>query len=268
MQATLRVTVAVVCFGWAARALHLKLASPVAGMLERWLDLNAANLARADSIAAYFLAAAGAITLIRPCWFLLLPAGAWLILAAVGMGVQSSAHQPLAGLELAASAIAPLALVLTDFWPPKFKFSLGMHNTGLWLLRIAASVAFIAQGVHALIQSQFGGPWIGVMTQALDSLLPWAMDERDVRFALAWLGAIDIAVGFAFLIRRSRTAAFTAAVWGMAAAGFFTIASGERDYFETLVRFGLIGAPATLLCHWWLALVEEPPTIAARNEFR
>jgi hypothetical protein len=260
--------VAVVCFGWAARALHLKLASPVAGLLERWFDLNAVNLARADNIAAYALAGAGALTLIRPCWFVLLPAGVWITLAAVGVAMQSSAYEPLVGLEFAASAIAPLALIFIDFWPPKFKFSLGMHNTGLWLLRIAASVAFISQGVLALIQSQFGGPWIDVMAQALDNVLPRELDERDVRFALAWLGAIDIAVGFAFLIRRSRIAALSAVAWGVAAAGFFTIASGEKNYAETLIRFGLIGAPATLLCHWWLALVEEPPTIAARNEFR
>lgn len=268
IQATLRVTVAVVCWGWAARQLHLKVPSPVAGLLDSWLHVDPARVAGIESITSYALIAVGIITLIRPCWFVLLPANLWLTLAAVGVGIQSDEHKLLAALEHAAGAVAPLALMLIDFWPPRVKFSLGMHATGLWLLRIGASVAFIAQGTHALIQGHFGGPWHDVMAQALDHLARREFSDRDVSFALAVLGACDIAVGFALWIRRSRIAAIVAALVGIVAAGFFTAAFGETRYADTLIRAAIIGGPATLLCHWWLAIIEEPPTVVARNEFR
>ncbi len=268
VQATLRITTAVVCWGWAARYLHLKTASPVAALLEVWLGLEAPQIAKIESITAYALVAVGALALIRPCWFILFPAYGWLTLAAIGTGFQSPAYKPLAGLEHLAGSVAPLALILMDFWPPKLKFSLGLYSTGLWLLRIGASLAFIAQGIHAVIQSHFGGAWVEVMQQALENLTRREFSDRDVRFALSVLGVCDVAVGFALWIRRSRIAALSATFWGIVAAGCFTVASGETNYAETMTRAALIGAPATLLLHWWLATHEEPATIVAKSEFR
>lgn len=268
VQATLRITVTLVCWGWAARSLHLQNASPVAGLLETWLSLDAPQVAKVESITAYALIAAGALTLLRPCWFVTFPVFLWLTTAAVGVGFHAAAHKPLAALEHLPGGTAALALILVDFWPPKLKFSLGMHASGLWLLRVSCSTAFIAQGFHAVIQSQFGGDWIPVMQQAMEHLSGKQFTDRDVRFALAVLGAVDIAAGFAFLIRRSRLAAICATTWGIAAAGFFTVASGETMYAETLVRAALVGGPATLFCYWSLSLQEQPATVVARNEFR
>ncbi len=268
VQATLRITVALVCWGWAARYLHLQTASPVAGLLETWLKLGAPQVAKAESITAYALIAAGALTLLRPCWFVTFPVFLWLTLAAVGVGFHAPAHKPLVGLEYMPGGTAALALILIDFWPPKLKFSLGMHASGLWLLRISCGTAFIAQGIHAVIQSQFGGDWFAIMQQALEKLSGKEFTDRDVRFALAMMGAIDIAAGFAFLIRRSRMAALSATLWGIVAAGFFTVASGETMYPETLTRAALVGGPATLFCHWWLAIQEQPATVIAKSEFR
>jgi hypothetical protein len=268
VQATLRITTAVVCWGWAARFLHLKTMSPVAGLLKAWLALPDARIAGIENTTAYALIVVGLLALVRPCWFILFPAYLWLTLAAVGSGFASPAYKPLAGLEHAAGSVAPLALLLIDFWPPKLKFSLGMYSTGLWLLRIGAAVSFIAQGVYAVIQSHFGGPWIDIMQQTLDHLAPREFTERDVQFALTVLGMIDVAVGFALWIRRSRIAALAAAVWGIVAAGFYTVASGETLYAETLVQAAMIGAPATLLIHYWLAIHEEPATVVAKSDFR
>ncbi len=119
-----------------------------------------------------------------------------------------------------------------------------------------------------MIQSQFGGDWLAIMQQALEKLSGKEFTDRDVRFALAMMGAIDIAAGFAFLIRRSRMAALSATLWGIVAAGFFTVASGETMYPETLTRAALVGGPATLFCHWWLAIQEQPATVVAKSEFR
>lgn len=268
IQATLRITATVVCWGWAARSLHQKTASPVAALLETWLSLPAAQIDRVEAGTAYGLVAAGALCLVRPCWFVSFPAFLWLMLAAIGMGFEASAHKPLVGLEHAAGAMTLLALIFVDFWPPKLKFSLGMHAFGLWTLRTATCAAFIAQGLHAVIQSHFGGNWMTVMQQALEKLTGQPFDDRDVGFALALLGAVNIAVGFAFLIRRSRLAALCATMWGIVAAGVFTVAAGETLYAETLIRGAFIGGPATLLSYWWLSIREQPPTVEAKGEFR
>lgn len=268
VQATLRVTTAVVCWGWAARYLHLKTVSPVATLLQSWLGLQEKGIAQIESITAYALVAVGALALVRPCWFILLPAYLWLTLLAIGSGFASPNYKVLAGLEHAAGSVAPLALLLIDFWPPKLKFSLGMYSSGLWLLRIGVSVSFLAQGIHALIQSHFGGPWIDLMPQALNHLAPREFSERDVRFALTLLGTADIAVGFALWIRRSRIAALCALVWGVVAAGWYTVASGQMLYAETLIRAALIGSPGVLLMHWSLATHEEPASVVAKSDFR
>ena len=46
------------------------------------------------------------------------------------------------------------------------------------------------------------------------------------------------------------------------------MASGATLYAETLIRIGMIGGPATLLCYWWLAIREQPAKVEPKDEMR
>ncbi|QDU37841.1 hypothetical protein Mal4_21580 [Maioricimonas rarisocia] len=259
VQATLRIVVAVQCWGVAATWLQggnhaavLQFAMEHNGMAE-------SAAARFDNIIAVAMLACGALTLTRPCWPVLLPVSGWMLLESV---MKMLLHdQWLEPAEHASRYLAPVALIVIDFWPPKLKFALGWAMVSMWLLRIAAASTFVGHGLMAIFQSGTGGNFVDLITLSAANVLGATVSEEHARVALAVIGGVDIGVALNLLISRSRGVAFWMAFWGFAAAASRVTAYGPEQYHDILIRVANGGVPAVVGIYWWRAIREQPSSV-------
>ena len=74
---------------------------------------------------------------------MLLPVVVWTATGAASAAVLD--EDPVRTLDQSVLVIAPLVLLLLDFWPPPLKFSLGRTQFALGLLRLAIALSLFAQ---------------------------------------------------------------------------------------------------------------------------
>lgn len=247
VQATLRVFVALQCWGYAAAHLHFGAKSALARVLEKEFYLSPADTALVDQGAAICLAACGMMCLLRPAWPVLL--GLFfgeVVFVSSKAFLGEGGHPAILAARHAAIVLSPLILACADFWPGRGKFSLGFWIAIAAMLHVAVCVSFIGNGLQGLIESHQGGDLVRVATGAVEKFTRQTPRPADAKTALAIASAIQLGVGLALLLNRSRQAAGAAAVVGVFLAGCFSLGIGMAGYPRTLTHMVEGGLAAAL----------------------
>ncbi len=273
VQATLRVFVALQCWGYAAAHLHFGARSALARVLETEFFLSAGDTAHVDQGAAIALAICGMMCLLRPAWPVLL--GLFVgevafVASKVSLG--EGGHPAIIVARHAAIVLSPLILGCADFWPGRRKFSLGFWIAISAMLQFAIIVSFIGNGLEGLIESHRGGDLVRVATGAVEKFTRQTPSPEDAKIALAIASAIQLGAGLALLLNRSRQAAGLAAVVGVLMAGCYSLGLGMAGYPRTLTHM-IHGGLAAALCLFWssatrhgeLSYVPDLPAQKARG---
>jgi hypothetical protein len=255
--ATLRITIAVQCWGAAVEWLAL---GNDQGLFQALTKAGGLTDAAAESVLtrmAWGLLLAGGLTLFRPTWVVLIPVLAWFAFVAIlGPLQETSRLQPAIH---AARYLGPMALLLLDFWPPRIKFSLGRAAVGLLFLRLGAVVTFAGEGLQALRQSREGGHLVELVSRTSENVLHITLTPNTAQLALGVVGGIELGLALALLLVRSRGLALLMTAVGLIVAASRVLALGPDHYPETLLRIGHAGLPFTLFLYWYLAVREQPP---------
>lgn len=267
MQATLRVVIAIQCWGYAAGHLHQQRPFALLDMLQSAYTWPEDQLATFADYAAYVLIGYGLVTLFRPTWLVLAPLAAW----QTGMAVANIVVEQgmLASLEVVEQAVrftVPTALLLIDFWPPRIKPTLSFCLMSVGLLRIATVGTLLAQGILALYQYQHGGELVEVLILSGKNLFTKTIDPGQAKQALVVMGVLEIAIAVSLISSRNRLVAFGVVVWQLLAASSWTFAFGLQGYDITLIRIAESGAPLAMLIFWLTAFREQKPIIVPEDE--
>ncbi|MEZ6057926.1 MAG: hypothetical protein R3C01_14605 [Planctomycetaceae bacterium] len=257
--ATLKIVVAVQCWGVAAAILHghrdfhmpefLKVAgnfSPI------WSKQFLHNI-------SYGLLAVGGLTLFRPVWPLLLLLTGWFATLAAATFAKEN-DWPQVAIE-SARVFAPLALLLLEFWPPASKFSLGRSMAAVFFLRTTSAAAFLGFGVKLLLQARSGGPLVALTVNSLRQIVDRKLDIESGAQVTAILGGLTLALGIGLMVLRSRFFAFLMMVVGLFLAALPILGGKPSNYPDTLSHIALAGVPFSLFLHWLLAVKEQPPIL-------
>lgn len=257
VQGTLRVFVALQCWGYAAAHLQFGARSAMARLLEKEFFLSASQTAGIDKMAAIALAICGMICLLRPAWPVLLglsAASTAFVVAKVWLG--DGGHPVVIVASHMAMMLSPLILACADFWPFPRKFSLGFWIAIVAMMRIAVCASFIGSGLQGLIESHQGGDLVRVATGAYEKFARHAPTPQQAKISLAIASAIQLGVGLALLMNRSRQAAGIAAVVGVFLAGCYSFGLGMAGYPRTLTHL-VQGGLAAALCLFWSKAIQE-----------
>lgn len=260
VQATLRVVVAIQCWGLAAARLHLHRETHVGRFLEAVYEIPAPRVDFLETCAAWELVVSGLLTLVRPCWPVLLPVSGWVLADAIaGLWQDSSTAMILQSVTHTIRMVVPLALLLIDFWPPALRPTLSFCRTTIMLLQLGVATTYSAYGLIALQQFRRGGPLVELIVQAVQKVWQRSLEPGSVQQTLAIMGAVNIAAAFVILTSRSRTCALWLSVWGLATASLYFLAQGVEGYHESLIRIADAGAPLAILMFWMRAVREQHP---------
>ena len=257
VQATLRVFVALQCWGYAAAHLQFKSRSALSRLLEKEFYIPAWDTVLVDHVAAIGLAVCGMICLLRPAWPVLLAlssAGTVFVISKVWLG--EGGHPAIIVASHTAIMLSPLILACADFWPYPKKFSLGFWIAISAMMRFAVCVSFIGCGLQGLIESHRGGDLVRVATGAVEKFTRQHPTPETAKIALAIASAVQLGVGLALLLNRSRQAAGLAAIVGVFLAGCYSIGLGMAGYPRTLTHL-VQGGLAAALCLFWTKATEE-----------
>ncbi len=266
IKTTLRVTVAIQCFGAAALWLSAGTASPVALFMISDLEVPVVQATQLDDGVAYGLLVCGVLTALRPSWVILLPVSIWFSAVSLSAIIHEiHVETVLVPIEQAIRTFAPLGLLVIDFWPPRIKSHLGRTVMSMWLLRLGIAVTFAGLGLVALLQSVKSGPLLGVVQSIALSTTGAELPADMSRLALAVVGGLDLALAFNVLASRSKPLLALTAVWGFASAAVQMVDLGLAGFPETLVRFAEGGVPVVLLLYFSLSVKEFPTEIVAEN---
>lgn len=256
VQATLRIAVALECWGLAAARLAHGDDWGLTSLMTQQLGFNAVMAEASLDNVARGLVLCGLLTLFRPCWPVLLPVTVcFAAVSAAGPLLGTAPHQP---ATHAVRYLTPLALLLLDFWPPHVKFSLGRAIVAFLFLRLGIVMSFAAQGWLAINQSRAGGPLVQQLETALSRVLQWTSTTAQTQTVLGVIGGLYIGLALGLLLVRSRGIAALLTLCGGLAAMTYVIAGGPTAWDQTLLHAVSAGAPAALFLHWWLAVKEQP----------
>ena len=266
LKATLRVIVAVQCFGAAARTLSMGLESKIAGFLLSDFAWPQAKVDQFDLYIAYGLMACGVLTLLRPSWVLLLPVTLWFAATAAMPLVQNEGTMPmLEPLQQASRWAAPLGLLILDFWPPSLKSHLGRTVTSMWLLRLAAAATFAGLGLTALRHSMEGGEAMDLLTATSDKVFGREMTPTNAQWALTIIGGMELGLALNVIAGRSKPLVTAMAVWGFATAATYVVLLGPQAFAEAMLRVANGGLPLVLVMYWTLSIKEAPVEVVKAN---
>ncbi|REJ72901.1 MAG: hypothetical protein DWQ34_04315 [Planctomycetota bacterium] len=259
VQGTLRVTVALQCAGMAAAHLHGQVDSPVFDLLQTYYEIPESALPQAQDIAAYAFAAAAVLTLLRPCWAVLLPVILWIAASAAALAVDED--NVIAAIEHTVRVAAPVVLLLVDFWPPRLDFSIGRAKIAMGLLQIAIIVSLGAHSLMLLRECGSLGEYASAIERASSVLPGGPATSAQLAQGLAVAFAMDVLLAAGLLLSRSRPILLIAVCWGVVLAALPLAASGPAVYYESLIRAAGTGAPLALLCYWLFAVKDQPSII-------
>ena len=244
----------------------------MARLLEKEFYVDASQTGLVDQVAAMGLAICGMICLLRPAWPVLLAVsfgGTVFVLSKAWLG--EGGYPAIIVARHAAIVLSPLILGCADFWPYPRKFSLGFWIAISAMMRVAVCVSFIGNGLEGLIESQQGGDLVRVAIGAVEKFTRRTPSPEDAKTALAIASAIQLGVGLALLLNRSRQAAALAAVVGIFLAGCYSIGLGMVGYPRTLTHM-VEGGIAAALCLFWTSATQEgqlsyiPDLLAAKSK--
>ena len=267
VQATLRVVVAIQCWGYAAGHLHQGKGYLFLALLKSNYKFSDQQVVLFTDYAAYALIGFGVVTLLRPMWLILMPLTIWQTgMAASLLVLHPGTASQLEMAEQAVRFVVPTALLVIDFWPPRVKPTLAFCLSSIRMLRLATAVTFFGQGVMALSQFQNGGEFVDLVTLSAQNLFDKAMEPAQARQILAVIGIVDIVLAVSLMSSRNRFVAFLLVLWGLVTAASYTFAYGFQGYDLTLIRIGSAGAPLAVLTFWLTAYKEQEPIILPELE--
>ncbi|MCB9952894.1 MAG: hypothetical protein H6824_18120 [Planctomycetaceae bacterium] len=260
LQGTLRVIVALQCWGTAAARIHQHEESPVQQLLENAYAMQASQVAYLQDSVAYFLIFAGLITLFRPAWLLLIPILIWHALTASCVPIYGTGWlDMLWPIEQAPLFIAPLSLMLIDFWPPDIKTSLILTRSAASLLQLAAAATFLVHG-GKLVTAETPPEELTRLIEFAARHMSWNdLEEGTVRHVVQFIGIAEVAAGVAFLSSRNRMVAVLLVAWGLVSTLLFALVHRGAGYHTSLILAGTWGAPLFVLQFWLCTIAEQPP---------
>ena len=258
VQAALRVSVSLACFGAVAAVLHQKV-YPLTPMLVNIHGVSVAAAHTIEQVSAYVLIVCGLATLSRPMWPALLFTGVWFATASsVSLFEEGAAAAEMVPLEHAVRFLTPWALLLVDFFPPRLKFGLARFLASMIMLRVGIVATLATGGLRAIFDSRTGQGVTLIVATAGEKLLRHPLETETAAVATAIVGGISIGLALAISSGRPRGVGAAAIAWGVFTAFGWTIAHGSRGYHETLLRSCEWGAPLALLT-FWLRGIEDGP---------
>lgn len=266
VQGTLRVVVAMQCWGLALARLHLGQRDLLCELLGQARNVPVDQIEHLSNIVASALIVCGALTLLRPCWPVLLAVIIYQAGSSIaGLLEDQGATAMLIPALQATRCVAPLALLLIDFWPPRLKCTLVLCLSAVVLLRLAVGVTFAAQGLNCLEQAVHGGALVEFVQRAAEHGLRQTLSEDQARQALAVIGACSAALALSLLSGRSRSVGALAVLWGLGMAFSPTLVYSQSGTAESLMRTSEAGAPLAVLFFWIFAVRENRPTFLAEQ---
>ncbi len=257
VQATLRVFVALQCWGYAAAHLHFGAKSAFARLLEKEFFVSVGDTGLLDQVAAIGLALCGVMCLLRPAWPVLLGLCCGeAVFVASKIWLREGGQPAIIAARHAAIILSPLILACADFWPGRRKFSLGFWIAITAMMRFAICATFIGNGLEGIIESHHGGDMVRVATGAVQKFSRHTPSPAEAKTALAIASAIQLGVGLSLLLNRSRQAAACGALVGIFIAGCYSISLGMAGYPRTLTHLIEGGLAAALFLFWTRATRE------------
>jgi len=260
IQGTLRVVVAAYCLGAAASVLHLNQPDPLAAFWVSSRGLPAEQVLPLSRLIGYGLALTGALTALRPVNLLGMAIVIYAAAASfTGLLTPGESVSRLTPALECTRWMAPLALLLADFWPPRIKPTLTLMLSAVSLLRLAASVTFLATGIACLVACVDGGSLVEHAQAATQNILQQEIDDGAARKVLAFAGGISLGMGGMLMFSSNAAVPFLASLWGALLAFTPILAAGRSHYAESLLRISEWGAPMVVaLFH--LSCVRTAPT--------
>lgn len=270
VQATLRIFVALECWGAAASRLVSGEVSDLCRYLVRDHAIPASIAGSLDNSLAWCLILAGFVTLVRPAWPLLLVVALFMVLQPIALLLLGNSFPSrLAAVRDVVQVAAPLALLLVDFWPPAPPFVYSRFQAAMGVLRFGAAATFVGWGLQLLWSAvQHTGPYAQSLASGLARLGLGTLSAEQKLFALGVLGAVYFSLGMGLAVGRFRPYALFAALVGLGGAALPTIAEGTRGYPDTLLHLVDGGAPLALLVCWTLGYRETPMRPVSGHEPR
>ncbi|MFV0443545.1 MAG: hypothetical protein ACK5Q5_08235 [Planctomycetaceae bacterium] len=254
--ATLRIAVAILCWGSAGARLA---SGSDFGLGEHLVQAFHFSQSSTDALLdniAWGLTVSGLLTLVRPCWPVLVPVTLWFAtLACVGIVDDSYRLQP---VTQAIRYLAPLSLLVLDLWPPACKFSLGRAMVGLFFLRLGIVVTMAGEGLLALQQSRSGGPLADQLGRALEQVFHWSGSSEQVQTVLGVIGGVYVGLALGLLLVRSRAIALLITAVAAFGAMSYVVGQGSPAWPQSLLHASISGAAFTLFLYWWRAVKEQP----------
>jgi len=189
----------------------------------------------------------------------LLPVTAWFVGLAAGPAVLQ--HEPIATVALGAAVIAPLVLLLVDFWPPALSFSIARAHVSMSLLRLGIVAALSGHALLLLTECGTLGEWGGDLRLTAERALDMSLSDEMLIQALAVGAAVDLALAANLLLARVRPLVLIISAWGALLAAIPIAAHGAADYHVGLSHAAQAGAPLALFFWWFCAIREQPPIV-------
>ena len=270
---TLRISIAIQCLGLAREALLFQ--SPVFEFLWNSPDVgglgwNEARVVWIHQIAGWCLVVSAGLTLVRPCWPVLMPVVLWQLLHVIAKTRMGG--DPFYEINLLAQStriLAPLGLMLLDPWPldswqrrtrpmkPDLSakhLSAERVTAAFVLLRIAVAITFAAHGFEAW---QRHPKFVDFNIVVAHDLLGWSVTQDTAEAILAAIGTIDLVAAVLLLLgRRWRAVVFYMAFWGLVTALARVVYAGAAEfsvtYHQTFVRACHAGVPLAIGLYWTL----------------
>lgn len=270
VQGTLRVFVALQCWGYAAAHLHFGGKSAIARMLEQEFFLPTGDTRLLDQGIAIGLAVTGISCLLRPAWpiLLLLFLGQVLFVGSKAWLAEGS-HPVLILMQHAAMLFSPFILACADLWPTRQKFSLGFWIAIAALMRLAICASLLGLGIQGIIDLSHHGELLRVASGTIRTITGQSSNTGTAQAVLGIAAACQFGLGLTLILSRSRPAATLAAIIGVLTAASFSLGLGLAGYPQTLTHMILAGLPAALGLFWMNAIQEGDftyvPDPAARS---
>lgn len=278
----LRIAVALQFFGYARLILDTQFTysdgSSIFALLSHPYDVQGLEFSEAVSLKVDWwygvcLLAAGVLTLIRPCLFVLLPMaimqliGAYSVWRLDGAGAMSYLAIP----ENAMRILAPIILILVDPWkwkqqantkseevslalPAKYDLLSMRWRVAIIVMCCAAGVTFYAHGHKAImLYTPFENLIASTLTNFGNRFTgePWIVSQSMMDTMCKVIGIMDIGCAVLLIVFRFRAVAYWMAIWGMITAISRMTSGGFTPYFhETLIRSSHAGIPLVIALYW------------------
>lgn len=266
IQAALRVTVALQCWGLGAMKLLDAGNSAFVQMRAMGKHVDPSSLAWLDQATGGFLLAAGLLALTRPIWpllFVVCVAFAAEAFAPVGMSV--GWHGWVLMATWGGAIVAPVALLLIDWFPPKARFSLARFLIAITMVRYGVAIAALALGLQAVYESRHAGTLAEHLQRVAESAAGRTLSDDALGWSLALIGAVCLAMGLNVLASRAWGVMAMLGVWGLLLAATHLVASGAYGVAEFLSRFAWAGLPVALALYWSRSVEDRGDVLRTRD---